>query len=245
MTSSQWHVGESRGSARGFRRHSPCAGLRAQDETGHACKDSHQGHCGFGREIGFRIARGTKLCPWPVPARSPGQNHVHWWHGVCNANGSSRLDASDAKDAFSSQAACEFVARSWANPSDRETRDYVPWAIVANRDTRLHVFQHGSETPQEAQGVHMHWWWQWPCAMAQRCRAPRLSGQGISTGFSRSCRLRRSIGFPRSPSGRALATSDERSPDLWTDRGWEWGSPAFIFCTPDNSLKGLSQRFSP
>jgi hypothetical protein len=36
----------------------------------------------------------------------------HSTAGVCNANGSSRLDASDAKDAFSSQAACEFVARS-------------------------------------------------------------------------------------------------------------------------------------
>ena len=56
---SQWHVGESRGSARRFRRHSPR--LPAYDlmrKTGHAFKDSHQGHCGFGSEIGFRLHGG-------------------------------------------------------------------------------------------------------------------------------------------------------------------------------------------
>ena len=56
---SQWHVGESRGSARGFRRHSPrLPAYELKRKTGHAFKDSHQGHCGFGSEIGFRLHGG-------------------------------------------------------------------------------------------------------------------------------------------------------------------------------------------
>ena len=56
---SQWHVGESRGSARGFRRHSPrLPAYELRRKTGHAFKDSHQGHCGFGSEIGFRLHGG-------------------------------------------------------------------------------------------------------------------------------------------------------------------------------------------
>ena len=56
---SQWHVGESRGSARGFRRHSPrLPAYELMRKTGHAFKDSHQGHCGFGSEIGFRLHGG-------------------------------------------------------------------------------------------------------------------------------------------------------------------------------------------
>jgi len=56
---SQWHVGESRGSARGFRRHSPrLPAYEPRRKTGHAFKDSHQGHCGFGSEIGFRLHGG-------------------------------------------------------------------------------------------------------------------------------------------------------------------------------------------
>ena len=53
-----------------------------------------------------------------------------------------------------------FWSCPWRDPTedDTEANRCVSFFLESSGDTRhVHVFQHGSETPQEAQGVHMHW----------------------------------------------------------------------------------------